>query len=116
MCLRLVVVKELLLNFFSDRFVFELPKNEASLLPVASCVVVQAPSTDPDALKDAKGKPIVRPYTPISSSHQLGELTFLIKKYNSGNASKYIHDMKVCEAYQSGCLAERTIGWGFAGY
>lgn len=75
------------------RFIFELPNNEASLLPVASCLVVK--SSDPEALKDKKGKPIIRPYTPISPSDAKGELALLVKKYDNGNASKHIHDLKV---------------------
>jgi len=79
-------------NHNTSKFTFELPKGEASLLPVASCVIVK--SSDPEALKDAKGKPVVRPYTPISPSNQKGELTFLIKRYDAGNASKHIHELK----------------------
>ena len=75
------------------RFVFELPNNEASLLPVASCLVVR--SSDPKALTDAKGKPIIRPYTPISPPDLKGELILLIKRYENGNQSKYIHSLKV---------------------
>ena len=75
------------------RFVFELPNNEASLIPVASCLIVK--SSDPEALKDAKGKPIIRPYTPISAPGHKGELVLLIKKYDEGKASKYIHELKV---------------------
>jgi cytochrome-b5 reductase len=75
-------------NHNTAKFVFELPDNEASLLPVASCVVIK--SSDPEALKDTKGKSIIRPYTPISPSDQEGELTLLIKRYENGNASKYI--------------------------
>jgi cytochrome-b5 reductase len=83
-------------NHNTAEFVFELPDNEASLLPVASCLVIK--STDPEALKDPKsGKPIIRPYTPISPSDHKGELVLLIKKYDNGNASKYIHNMKVGE-------------------
>ncbi|KAG6884781.1 hypothetical protein C0993_008342 [Termitomyces sp. T159_Od127] len=74
------------------RFVFELPNNEASLLPVASCLLVKA--SDPEALKDAKGRPIIRPYTPISSPDHRGDFSLLVKKYESGNASKYIHELK----------------------
>lgn len=69
-----------------------MPNGEASLLPVASCLVVK--SSDPEALQDAKGKPIVRPYTPISASDKEGELVLLIKKYDDGNASKHIHSLK----------------------
>ncbi|KAF5385342.1 hypothetical protein D9615_001031 [Tricholomella constricta] len=79
-------------NHNTSQFVFELPNNDASLLPVASCVVVK--SSDPDALKDAKGRPIIRPYTPISAPDHKGELTFLIKQYEAGNASKHIFGLK----------------------
>ena len=72
---------------------FELPNNEASLIPVASCLIVK--SSDPEALKDAKGKPIIRPYTPISGPDHKGELVLLVKKYDEGKASKYIHELKV---------------------
>ncbi|KAJ7597659.1 NADH-cytochrome b5 reductase [Mycena floridula] len=79
-------------NHNTAKFVFELPNNEASLLPVASCLVVK--SSDPEALKDANGKPIIRPYTPISAPDAKGELVLMIKKYDNGNASKYIHGLK----------------------
>jgi len=80
-------------NHDTAKFVFKLGENEASLLPVASCVIVK--SSDPEGLKDAKGNPVIRPYTPISRSDTPGELTFLIKRYESGLASKYIHELKL---------------------
>ncbi|KAJ3509386.1 hypothetical protein NLJ89_g5247 [Agrocybe chaxingu] len=73
-------------------FVFELPNNEASLIPVASCLVVK--SSDPGGLVDAKGNPIIRPYTPISPPDAPGELTLLIKRYETGNMSRYIFGLK----------------------
>ncbi|EAU92357.2 cytochrome-b5 reductase [Coprinopsis cinerea okayama7 len=79
-------------NHNTSKFVFELPNNEASLAPVASCLVVK--SSDPEALKDANGKPIIRPYTAISQPDEKGVLTLLVKKYENGNASKYIHSLK----------------------
>ncbi|KAJ8515439.1 hypothetical protein ONZ45_g7137 [Pleurotus djamor] len=79
-------------NDNTAKFVFELPNNEASLLPIASCLVVK--SSDPNALVNDKGKPIIRPYTPISPPDLKGELTLLVKKYDTGNASKYIHSLK----------------------
>ncbi|KAL4067277.1 hypothetical protein V8B97DRAFT_1976861 [Scleroderma yunnanense] len=75
-------------NYNTATFVFELPEGQASLLPIASCVVLKS-----DNFKDANGKPIARPYTPISPSDAEGELTFLIKKYENGNVSKYIHSL-----------------------
>lgn len=41
-----------------------------------------------------KGRPVIRPYTPISRSDTPGELAFLIKKYDNGLASGYIHGLK----------------------
>ncbi|KAF4604706.1 NADH-cytochrome b5 reductase [Pleurotus pulmonarius] len=79
-------------NDNTAKFVFELPNNEASLLPVASCLVVK--SSDPNALVNDQGKPIIRPYTPISPPDLPGELTLMVKKYDTGNASKYIHSLK----------------------
>ncbi|KAF8240910.1 cytochrome-b5 reductase [Tricholoma matsutake] len=79
-------------NHNTSTFIFELPNNEASLLPVASCLVVK--SSDPEALKDANGKPIIRPYTPISPPEHNGELALMVKKYEAGNASKHIHSLK----------------------
>ncbi|KIM70042.1 hypothetical protein SCLCIDRAFT_1207315 [Scleroderma citrinum Foug A] len=75
-------------NNNTSTFVFELPEGQASLLPIASCVLLKS-----DNLKDANGKPIIRPYTPISPSDVEGELAFLIKKYENGNVSKYIHSL-----------------------
>ncbi|TEB38577.1 cytochrome-b5 reductase [Coprinellus micaceus] len=79
-------------NHNTSEFVFELPNNEASLIPITSCLLVKA--SNPEALSDAKGRPIVRPYTPVSSPDQKGELTLLVKKYDEGKASKHIHELK----------------------
>jgi len=79
-------------NHNSSTFIFELPPKTSSKLPVASCVVVQA--ADPEALKDKKGNPVIRPYTPISAADNTGELAFLIKKYETGVMSKHIHTLK----------------------
>ncbi|KAF8203895.1 cytochrome-b5 reductase [Pholiota molesta] len=53
-----------------------------------------ARASNPDDLKDAKDKPVIRPYTPVSPPDAPGELTLLIKKYDTGNMSKYIHSLK----------------------
>ena len=49
-------------------------------------------SSDPNALVDDKGKPVVRPYTPVSPPDLEGELHLLVKKYETGKASKYFHE------------------------
>lgn len=76
-------------NHNTSKFVFDLGDGKASLLPVASCVLLKA-----ENLTDANGRPMARPYTPISASDLEGELTFIIKKYETGNVSKYIHSLQ----------------------
>lgn len=39
-------------------------------------------------------KPIIRPYTPTSSSDLEGELHFLIKRYDEGKMSQHIHSLQ----------------------
>jgi cytochrome-b5 reductase len=73
-------------------FVFELPNNDAPLIPVASFLLVKASN---DGLLNAKGKPIVRPYTPVSPPDAPGELALLVKRYDQGNMSKHISSLKV---------------------
>lgn len=82
-------------NHNTAKYIFELPNNDASLLPIASCVIVKSASDAPEQFLDAKGKPVIRPYTPISPSDLEGELTFLIKRYEEGRMSQYIHALKV---------------------
>jgi hypothetical protein len=50
---------------------------------------------DEKAIVDDKGNPIARPYTPISASEKPGEVEFLIKKYDTGKVTPYLHNMKV---------------------
>lgn len=79
-------------------YTFELPSGSASGLPIASCVVVKSSSTSPSPLQTNEGKPVIRPYTPVSPSSQEGELTFLIKRYEEGKMSQHIHGLKVGES------------------
>jgi cytochrome-b5 reductase len=79
---------------YERRYVFELPNGDGSLLPVASCVLFKGP----EELKDNKGKPIVRPYTPTSASDEPGVLEFVIKRYENGLMSQHVHNMKPGDA------------------
>ncbi|KAI0352185.1 ferredoxin reductase-like C-terminal NADP-linked domain-containing protein [Trametes cingulata] len=81
-------------NHNTAKFIFELPPDTASLLPIASCVIVKSAADAAKPLLDDKGKPVIRPYTPISPSELPGELTFLVKRYDTGKMSKYIHEMQ----------------------
>ena len=79
-------------NHNTSRFVFELPDGGAALSPVASLVIVRASEGADGAPLDKKGNPAIRPYTPISRPEHEGELVLLIKKYESGVVSKYVHE------------------------
>ncbi|KAF8600913.1 cytochrome-b5 reductase [Ceratobasidium sp. AG-I] len=81
-------------NHNTAKFTLELPKGEATLLPVSGLVYVKASQSDPNAPKDKKGNPVGRPYTPISDPEQEGEVTFLIKRYDTGVLTPYIHNLK----------------------
>lgn len=62
------------------RFVFDIPDNAPSGLTLASAVVTKGSGDGP---KDKDGKPVIRPYTPVTSPETKGHIDFLIKKYVS---------------------------------
>jgi len=59
---------------------------------IKSAPTSEDPSQPP--LLDKKGKPFIRPYTPVSPSEKEGEIEFLIKKYETGKVTPYLHSMK----------------------
>lgn len=75
-----------------NSFIFELPDNQKPGMSVASAIVVKAVG---DAVKDKEGKPVIRPYTPVTSPSTAGHIDFLIKKYDGGAMTTHIHAMKV---------------------
>ena len=82
-------------NHNTSRFTFELPNGGAALSPITSLVVVRASEGEgahADAPVDKKGNLAMRAYTPISSPDHEGELVLLIKKYENGVISKYVHE------------------------
>ena len=83
-------------NHNTSRFTFELPDGGAALLPITSLVIVRASegssTTGQHEPVDKKGNLAMRAYTPISSPDQEGELVLLIKKYENGVISKYVHE------------------------
>ncbi|KAG9100951.1 NADH-cytochrome b5 reductase [Ceratobasidium sp. UAMH 11750] len=81
-------------NHNAAKFTLELPPGTATLLPVSGLVYLKASGSDPNAPKDKKGNPVGRPYTPISNREQEGEVTFLIKRYDTGVLTPYIHNLK----------------------
>ncbi|WVR04153.1 hypothetical protein IAU60_001152 [Kwoniella sp. DSM 27419] len=59
----------------------------------ASALLVKSPGGD-NEVKDDKGKPVIRPYTPISSPEAKGGLELMIKEYKDGKLTPYIASMK----------------------
>lgn len=43
---------------------------------------------------DDKGKPVIRPYTPISQHEEKGYLKLMVKEYPTGKMSKHIANLK----------------------
>ena len=66
---------------------FALNNDSVAGLPVASCLLVRAPL-------GPEGKPVVRPYTPISHPHER-HLDLLVKSYPAGVMSKHFAALKV---------------------
>ncbi|KAH9984045.1 ferredoxin reductase-like C-terminal NADP-linked domain-containing protein [Russula compacta] len=81
-------------NHNTARFTFELPDGAgAALSPITSLVVVRASEGAQGPLPvDKNGNLAVRAYTPISSPEREGEIVLLIKKYENGVISKYVHE------------------------
>lgn len=57
----------------TSRFTFELEEGQTLGMNVTSCVVTKFVKED--------GKPVIRPYTPVSDSDQTGSFDFVIKRY-----------------------------------
>lgn len=76
-------------NHNTSRFIFEIPAELDSGLTVASAVLLK-PVKEGLGL-DAKGKPAIRPYTPVSTPDTKGRIEFLIKKYDNGAMSSHLH-------------------------
>lgn len=74
-------------NHDSKIFEFGLPDGQSLNLPVCACILMKG--------KTADGEDAVRPYTPISDNSMVGKFQLLIKKYEQGVVSKYVHSLKV---------------------
>ena len=66
---------------------FGLPEKQSLNLPVCACLLLKAPGCGAD------GADAVRPYTPISDNSMLGQFELLVKRYEGGAASQYLHSL-----------------------
>ncbi|GAA5991799.1 hypothetical protein JCM10908_001146, partial [Rhodotorula pacifica] len=83
-------------NDNTSRFVFDLPEGTSSGLTVASALVVKA-AKEGECLND-KGKPVIRPYTPVTAPDLEGKLELLIKHYPNGAFTEYLWKLKPGDA------------------
>mmetsp|Transcript_15450 Transcript_15450/g.39854 ORF Transcript_15450/g.39854 Transcript_15450/m.39854 type:complete len:299 (+) Transcript_15450:30-926(+) len=79
-------------NHDSTIYEFGLPEGQSLNLPVCSCILMKAPG------RGADGADAVRPYTPISDDSMLGKMELLVKRYEGGAASQWLHDLPVGSA------------------
>mmetsp|Transcript_25303 Transcript_25303/g.35452 ORF Transcript_25303/g.35452 Transcript_25303/m.35452 type:complete len:360 (+) Transcript_25303:57-1136(+) len=87
------LAKVIPLNHNTSIYRFALPEGKSLGLPTASCVVTKGPL-------DSNGKPIIRPYTPITPGQQTTYFDLLVKTYPQGNMSKFIQNLKVGETLE----------------
>jgi len=73
-------------NHNTNIYDFSLPEDHVLGLDVASCLLIKVQGPD--------GKPVVRPYTPISSNNDKGFFRLMVKEYPEGNASKALAHLK----------------------
>lgn len=71
----------------TKELVFDLPKGHSLGGQTAYCVVVK--------FDGPNGKPVIRPYTPVSPPRETGSATFVVKAYPGGKMSEHIHSLKV---------------------
>lgn len=74
-------------NHDTKVFQFGLPDGKSLNLPTCACLLV--------ATRDAEGKDVVRPYTPISPPDMVGQFELLVKNYPGGNVSSFMHKMAI---------------------
>ncbi|GAA6013651.1 hypothetical protein JCM10207_004803 [Rhodosporidiobolus poonsookiae] len=80
-------------NHNTSTFVFKLPDGTSSGLTVASALVCKA-AAEGEGLND-KGKPIIRPYTPVTAPDVEGKLELIVKHYKGGAFTEYLFGRKV---------------------
>ncbi|KAL7414532.1 hypothetical protein BDY24DRAFT_385536 [Mrakia frigida] len=81
-------------NHNSHIYTFKFPDpNAISGGPITHLLMLRA--VEDGLIVDAKGKDIARPYTPVSTPDTVGEISFLIKKYDTGKFTPYLASLKV---------------------
>mmetsp|Transcript_2077 Transcript_2077/g.6943 ORF Transcript_2077/g.6943 Transcript_2077/m.6943 type:complete len:291 (+) Transcript_2077:74-946(+) len=85
-------------NYDSTIYSFGLPEGQSLNLPVCACILLLAPGKGRKAdggKDDFDGSDAVRPYTPVSDNSVLGKFDLLIKRYDGGAVSQYLHALPI---------------------
>ena len=73
-----------------------LPEGQSLNLPVCACLLLKAPGKgrkEGGGKDDFDGSDAVRPYTPMSDNSMLGAFELLVKRYDGGAVSQYLHGL-----------------------
>ncbi|GHJ85193.1 hypothetical protein NliqN6_1595 [Naganishia liquefaciens] len=80
-------------NHNTNIYTFSFPDPNATAGgQTASALLVKA--SDAQSCLDDKGKPVIRPYTPISPQDQRGTMQLMVKVYENGKMSQHINHLK----------------------
>ena len=85
-------------NHDSTVYTFGLPEDQSLNLPVCACLLIRADGRgrkENGGKDDFDGTDAVRPYTPISDNSMLGKFELLVKRYDSGAASQWLHALPI---------------------
>jgi cytochrome-b5 reductase len=72
-------------------FTFGLEEGKALGLSTCACILMKGV----DGPEDAEGKPIIRPYTPVSTNAMLGQFELMVKVYPDGKMSQFLDTLDV---------------------
>ena len=74
-----------------------MPPTQSLNLPVCACILAKAPGRGrgPKGKDDWDGSDAVRPYTPISDNGMVGKFELLVKRYDGGAVSQYLHGLRL---------------------
>jgi len=85
-------------NYDSTIYAFGLPEGQSLNLPVCACLLLRASGRgrkEGGGKDDWDGSDAVRPYTPMSDNSMLGKFELLVKRYDSGAASQWLHGLEI---------------------
>ncbi|KAL1527974.1 hypothetical protein AB1Y20_009345 [Prymnesium parvum] len=94
--MELPLIGKVEVTYDSTLYTFELPEGKSLNLPVCACILMLAPGRgrkEGGGKDDWDGSDAVRPYTPVSDNSVLGKFELLIKRYDGGAVSQWLHEL-----------------------